>query len=857
KTIASLNHPHICTLHDVGQHGDSIYLVMEHLAGETLADRLLKGRLPLDQALGVATEIADALTAAHRQGIIHRDLKPGNVMLTKAGAKLLDFGLAKLKGHAAGPAAGQLTSLPTRTAPLTAEGTIVGTLQYMAPEQVEGKSADARTDLWALGAILYEMLTGKRAFEGSSAASLVAAILDHEPPPVASLQPLTPPALERLVRRCLAKSPDDRPDTAHDVADELRWIAQGSAPMLELPAVRPRRRVWLTRTVWALTLAGVAAAGVIVGQRFERPGSGRPRGEAARKVAHLDLMLPSDAPFWVDPRGLSTSFALSPDGSVMAYTCARDGATEICLRRLDRSEVSRVAGTEGGRHPVFSPDGQRVLFCVASGQTCCDAGAPLRQLLVLDGRVDTLSTTPADSGCMNSLAWPTDDMILLSGYGGIWQVLASGGPARRVVRTDAARGEISFAFPALLPGGRRMVAAAARLEQGRYVGELRVVTVETGEQHVLLRDATLPRYLATGHLLYAQGAADSLMVAPFDAARLVLGPPVPLSEPIRSLNGPAYSVALNGTLLYLPIDQDRVLTWVDRQQRSVPALPLRAPWQAVQLSPDGRRVAVEVAREQGRPSIEVVDLDRGSPTPVVPSGNGPLWTPDGTRITFGSPGYDSILWQPADGSGTAEVLHRAGFAVDDGSWSPDGRVLAFTGIGQSAERQIWVVSQEGGKWAPRRFLPVPGSSAPGGCAPRFSPDGRWIAYTSSQESGAYEVWVRAYPGGGQRTQVSVGGGHDAAWSPDARELFYRDGDRFYAVPVTLAPTFSAGRPRLLFTGPYLDRGVYSAPVYGVTRDGQRFLVVQVGDEERAPRRFHLVQNWFEELRAKVPAGGAK
>ena len=660
-----------------------------------------------------------------------------------------------------------------------------------------------------------------------------------------------------MVNKCLAKHPDNRWDTAHDLGDELRWIAQGSAPMLELPAVRPRRRVWLTRTVWALTLAGVAAAGVIVGQRFELPGSGRPRGEAARKVAHLDLMLPSDAPFWVDPRGLSTSFALSPDGSVMAYTCARDGATEICLRRLDRSEVSRVAGTEGGRHPVFSPDGQRVLFCVASGQTCCGGGAPLRKLSVLDGRVDTLGATPADSGCMNSLAWPTDDTILLSGYGGIWQVPASGAPARRVVRTDAARGEISFAFPALLPDGRRMVAAAARLEQGRYVGELRAVTLETGEQHVLLRDATLPRYLATGHLLYAQGAADSLMVAPFDAARLVLGPPVPLSEPIRSLNGPAYSVALNGTLLYLPIDQDRVLTWVDRQQRSVPALPLRAPWQAVQLSPDGRRVAVEVAREQGRPGIEVVDLDRGSPTPVVPAGNGPLWTPDGTRITFGSPGYDSILWQPADGSGTTEVLHRAGFAVDDGSWSPDGRVLAFTGIGQSAERQIWVVSQEGGKWTPQRFLPVPGSRAPGGCAPRFSPDGRWIAYTSSQESGAYQVWVRAYPGGGQRTQVSVGGGHDAAWSSDGRELFYRDGDRFYAVPLRLAPTFSAGRPRLLFTGPYLDRGVYSGSVYGVTRDGQRFLVVQVGDEERAPRRFHLVQNWFEELKAKVPAGGAK
>ena len=503
----------------------------------------------------------------------------------------------------------------------------------------------------------------------------------------------------------------------------------------------------------------------------------------------------------------------------MAYTCVRDGATQICLRRLDRSEVSPVAGTEGGRHPVFSPDGRRVLFCVASGQTCCGGGAPLRKLSVLDGRVDTIGTIPADGGCTNSLAWDTNDAILLSGYGGIWQVSASGGPVKRVVRTDAARGEVSFTFPTMLPDGRRLVVGAARLEQGRYIGELRVVAVDTGEQQVLLRDAALPRYLATGLLFYVQGAADSLMVAPFDAARLVLGPPVALSEPIRSLNGPAYSVALNGTLLYLPVEQDRVLTWVDRQQRSVPALPLKAPWQAVRLSPDGRRVAVEVAREQGRAGIDVVDLNRGGSSPVVPAGNGPLWTPDGTRITFGSPVYDSILWQPADGSGTPEVLHRAGFASDDGSWSPDGRALAFTGIGESAERQIWVLSQDGDDWTPRRFLPVPGSNAPGGCAPRFSPDGHWIAYTSSQESGAYEVWVRAYPGGGQRTQVSVGGGHDAVWSPDGRELFYRDGDRFYAVPVRLGQTFSAERPRLLFTGPYLDGGVYARA--GLRRDTRR------------------------------------
>src|SRR5512139_1560466 len=247
KTIAGLNHPHICTLHDVGETDGTTYLVMEHLAGETLAQRLEKGQLPLERALTVATEIADALSAAHRQGVIHRDLKPGNVMLTKTGAKLLDFGLAKLKAHGEQPAAASLASAPTRTAPLTSEGTIVGTLHYMAPEQVEGKAADARTDLWALGAILYEMLTGKRAFEGTSAASLIGAILEREPAPVSTLQPLTPPAVDRLVRQCLAKAPDDRPDTAHDVANELRWMREPSG-VGALAGVQPRRRRGLRTT---------------------------------------------------------------------------------------------------------------------------------------------------------------------------------------------------------------------------------------------------------------------------------------------------------------------------------------------------------------------------------------------------------------------------------------------------------------------------------------------------------------------------------------------------------------------------------------------------------------------------------
>ena len=362
KTIAGLAHPHICTLHDVGDHDGSLYLVMEHLVGDTLADRLQKGPLPLEQALTVATEIADALAAAHRQGVIHRDLKPGNVMLTKGGAKLLDFGLAKLAGHGAEPAAAQLASAPTRSLPMTAEGTIVGTLPYMAPEQIEGKPADARTDLWALGAILYEMLTGKRAFEGASAASLIAAILDHEPEPIATLRRLTPPGVDRLVRRCLAKDPDARWQSASDLADDLKWLTSGAGPTSGVgagPGVQPRRRRALRAALVAaggllLFIAGLAVMWLL-----------RPVPPAALP-AQLSLEVSPaetlDAGGSDNPGGSRTALCWTPDGRALVFVGRRARTPQLYVRRLDAAESRPLKGTEGGQLPAVSPDGQSVAF---------------------------------------------------------------------------------------------------------------------------------------------------------------------------------------------------------------------------------------------------------------------------------------------------------------------------------------------------------------------------------------------------------------------------------------------------------------------------------------------------------------
>jgi Tol biopolymer transport system component len=810
KTVAGLNHSHICTLYDVGEHEGSTFLVMEHLTGETLAQRLEKGPLPLEQALTTATEIADALAAAHRQGVIHRDLKPGNVMLTKAGAKLLDFGLAKLKGHGEQPAAAHLASAPTQSTPLTGEGMIVGTLQYMAPEQLEGKPADARTDLWALGAILYEMVTGKRAFEGTSAASLIANIINAEPPALATLQPLTPPGVDRLVRRCLAKDPDARWQTACDLADELRWIVQSSTSQLAALAEPGRRSVWRDRTLWGVALAGAAVVGALIGGWSGVPGWGPPRGTAARTVVHLAVELPPDAPLWIDPQSAAPSFALSPDGSVIAYTCVRGDGTQICLRRLDRSEVSPIAGSEGGRYPVFSPDGQSVVFCVASGPGgICD---PLKKLSVMDARVETLGRLPDGFFSLSTLEWAPSGVILLSGPLGIWQMSASGGPATPVVRADPTRQEVIFALPALLPDGQRLIVSVARLDRAHVTTEVQVVTVATGERRVLLQHASMARYLPTGHLLYLQGDPGTLVVAAFDPVRLVLGTPVPLWGTVRFLGSwPALVFSRTGLLLHLPAAPDRVLTWVDREQGSVAALPLKGPWGAVRLSSDSRRVAVEVARDRTHSGIAVVDLDRRVVTEVVREGQSPLWTRDGRRIAFASLDDDNLLWQSSDGSGTPEVLQHQTDLVsgiqNDGSWSPDGRVLAFSML-SSDGGEIWTASKQDAKWEGRRILPLPDSASPNAIsplAPRFSPDGRWLAYTSMLESAAVvNVWVRAYPGGDQRTRVSGDGGHDAVWSADGRELFYRNGDRFYAVPVRLTPAFSVGSPRLMFTGPYLD-----------------------------------------------------
>jgi Tol biopolymer transport system component len=856
KTIAGLNHPHICTLYDVGEHEGSTFLVMEHLTGETLAQRLEKGPLPPEQALTVTTEIADALAAAHRQGVIHRDLKPGNVMLTKAGTKLLDFGLAKLTGHGEQPVAAHLASAPTQSTPLTGEGMIVGTLQYMAPEQVEGKPADARTDLWALGAILYEMVTGKRAFEGTSAASLIGAILEREPASLTTLQPLTPPGVDRLVRRCLAKSPDDRWDSAHDVADELRWVRETSG-VVAPTGVHPQRRRGL-RT--ALVVAGgllliLAGAGLMW---LLRPPAPRP------SLARLSLdVRPAEAlnaggaipPFIPTPGGSRTALTWTPDGQALVYVGRRGGVQQLYVRRLDAAEARPLAGTEGAQVPAVSPDGQWVAFW---------AQKAIRKVSLDGGPVMDLAAGLAEPPW--GLVWDARGRVFFGRDDGrIWEVPPEGVPKAVTSVGDA---EAAHVLPWVLPGERVLLYTVRKRVWSWGDDEIVAHTLATGKRTVVLRDAADARYVSTGHLVFLRRGV--LFAAPFDAERSeVRGTPVAVLDAVAQALTAGYegdttgagqfAVAVTGTLAWLPGPvapyPDRALVTVDRRGQVSPLpAPVRSYGPDLRLSPDGRRLAVTIKTLAER-GLWLYDLGRGILTPLAGSGeaNFPVWAPDGQRLVFGwlKDGRRSLAVQSADGTAPPQVLVARG--PFPSSFTRDGRQLAAVRAGD-----IVMVTVEHGKASVQPLSQTPHTEQP-----TFSPDGRWLAY-GSDVSGRNEVYVRPYPGPGPAEQVSLEGGRDPAWHPNGRELFYvgpLDGAgkrRIMAVEFAPGSPPRIGTPRRLFEFDPRDLNFGCTPLrcYDVAPDGQRFYVTQTRPAPPPPVVTHinLIQNWLEGLKAKVPTG---
>jgi len=806
RAISNLNHPNICALYDVGQEGGQAYLVMEYLEGETLAARLERGPLPIEELLRFSIQIADALDVAHARGFIHRDLKPGNVMLTRSGAKLLDFGLAKsLATDAPAP---MLTVAPTATSPLTAEGTIVGTFQYMAPEQIEGAALDTRTDIFSFGLLLYEMATARRAFEGKTRASLIASVLKETPRSIAEIAPMIPPALERLVRICLAKEPADRWQTIHDVALQLRFIAEaGSQAGVPVP-VATRRRIG--QRLWQTMAIGLLLVSAALGALLWRSAPGAPLAIRAFVAP------PEKAAFQFVGTGFGTP-AVSPDGTRLVFVARRDdGTTMIYVRALDSIKALPLSGTEGATCPFWSPDSRTIGF-FASGK--------LRKIDATGGPPLSLADAPAGRGG----AWGAEGVIVFSPdqAGPLVRVSAAGGPVTPVTQLDESRSESTHRWPQFLPDGRRFLYFARIVQRDEHNG-IRVGSLDGKEKRLLVNTESNALY-AGGHLLYSR--ETTLMAQPFDLAKLEFGgDPFPVAEGVQvdfSFSQMTFSASENGVLVYQTGESSAGsrLSWFDRLGKPAGVLGDLASYIALGLSPDGRHVAVSLVDPRvGASDIWIYEVARGLRTRFTfdPGLDQlPIWTADGKQVIFSSlrKGRNRLnLYRKAfAGSGEDELLLESDRDKFAAQCSPDGRSLLFHTRGDPVTRtDIWV-------------MPLSGDGEPtailrtefGEQFPALSPDGRFMAY-ESDESGRLEIYVSPFPIPSRKWQVSTAGGEKPHWRNDGKEIVYLAPDnKLMAVETTPSGTdFRVGATATLFAIQPQRPG----NVFNMSPDARRFLV---------------------------------
>jgi len=849
RAISQIDHPHICTLYDVGEHDGTAFLVMQFIEGDTLAARLSTGSLPLSHTLRYASEIAGALDRAHRSGIVHRDLKPANIMLTRSGAKLLDFGLAKSAAPIAGVTG--LSMLPTTPPGLTGRGTILGTLQYMAPEQLEGREADARTDIFAFGAVLYEMVTGRKAFEGRSPASLIGAILKDVPPPIAVNQPLAPAALDRVVKTCLAKDPDERWQSAGDLQRELRWIAEGSADS-PAPGTRARSRsVSRARLAW---IVGSIMLAAVVGAITFALARTHPQPPAAIR---FEILPPPGTNFGIGPA--NPHHAISPDGRRVAFTLIESsGRGAIALRDLSALDARILPGTDGIRLgngtettpgnglPFWSPDNRYIGFF---------ANGALKKIAVSGGPVQTLCSTVGGEGG----TWNEEGTIVFapSGSSGLFRVSAAGGTPTPVTILDELKKERSHRHPWFLPDGRHFLYVAIP-STTLYVGSL-----DSRQRQELFTVESKAIY-AEGHLLFTRNGF--LLAQPFDAAVLrVTGEAFPIAEDVgvnRESARAALSASSNGVVTYRRLGTTiSQLMWVDRAGKAGEVVGERATLRGMHLSPDGTHVAVVLTDPATNArDLWTYDVAGGRKTRLTSDAADEataVWSPDSSRVIFNARRSDRLfdLYQtPANGTGQANaVLVSDGNSKFPTSWSSDGRFLLFdtTDPTNTQKGDLWVLPLNGER-KPIQITATGFSELNG----RFSPDNRWIAYQSN-ESGRDEVSVMAFvePGrssdsvgnASRRWPVSVGGGRQPHWSPDGKELFYIGSDGYLvSVPVTShGSSLEFGTPQPLFdlaSRPGVGAG---AGGYDVSPDGRRFLINRSNDT--TPTAITVVLNWTADI----------
>jgi len=831
RTISSLNHPHICTLHDVGRApgapgeagsggaGEIEYLVMELVDGETLAARIARGPMPLPEILKLGTQIADALDRAHRAGVIHRDFKPGNVMVTKAGAKLMDFGLARaaVQGSAPGSSStgvtiAQLTASPTMASPLTQQGSLIGTFLYMAPEQLEGKEADARSDLWAFGCVLYEMATGRRAFNGKSQASLIGAIMSSEPPPISASSSMSSPALDALVRACLAKDPDERIQTAHDVKLQLSWIAQsGEHSGPTGPIALPKRRRSLEPVAWS-----VAALGVLAAVLFAVRGGGT--GASGRQQIAFTIPIPSSLTPLYQPR-------ISPDGTLLAFV-AQDSLNRamIWLRPLNSLTANPIPGTENTRPPWWSPD-SRFLAFVADGK--------LKKVAVSGGPAQVICDAPTGSDG----TWSKDGVILFDGAGAdpIYRVNAAGGTKAVAIPGDSVN---QVGWPAFLPDGKHFFYSGVG---GTGESKTMVGTLGSPKGKELPIAGSRVEYSRGGYLLLARDR--TLVAQKFDPGALALsGEPFPIAEnlPVGGNGIANFTVSDNGILIYRSATAiSNRLVWLSRTGQELSEVAPAADFRAPALSPDGTKIAIRRADPDSRNlDVWVMDSVRGTTTRFTfdPGDDGnPLWSPDGSKIawTASRNGANGVWIKAANGVGEEERVAITGPNSAALCWSRDGSTIFYQSF-DGGMSNIMAVDLQGDR-KPRTVITTKFIAG----RAQLSPDGHWLAY-QSDESGRPEVYVVSYPGGAGKWQISTSGGIEPCWGRDGKELFFLSSDgRLMTVPTPLSASFNPGTPQGLFrvqTEQSPRRNVFCPSL-----DGKKFLFLVPAGQNETPMT--ALVNW--------------
>jgi serine/threonine protein kinase len=784
RAISRLNHPNICALYDIGTEAGTDYLVLEYLQGDTLARRIAAGPLPIAEALPIAMQVCDALDRAHRAGFVHRDLKPANVMLTRDGAKLLDFGLAK-----------QAAPIQTREtiagSSLSERGTIAGTLHYMAPEQVEGREADARTDIFAFGVVLHEMLTGTRAFDGGSPASVISAILRDAPPRLHTLMPAVPPALDRVVRRCLDKDPDERWQSARDLLFELRDLKDGDEQRTPTQSVAPGRRV-LVASLAAATAIAIAASAAALWLWTRQP------VDRARQPFHLDVVLPDGYASRMDTPDL----ALSHDGRFIAIALSDpEGTASIFLRSMDDSTLQRLPGTESGVQPFWSPDDRRIGF-FANGwlQVAPVAGGVVQ-------RIAQVSPEPRGG------AWTDDDAILYSPQAGqgIMRVPASGRPA--TAATTTATG--SHRYPVALPGGRFLYFSTSNEERGIFLGS------NDGTTPRKILDADARGAYSDGRLLFVR--AGALLSQRFDSVTgSTSGEPELVAEAI-DFGGPpgaaGFAVSPAGLVVYssgnrIPV---RNVVWRDRRGAAGASRIPPQRYSGLALSLDDRQLALTSHERLQTAELWLMDVERGVNSRLSAQQRYdwfPVWAPDGR-----------LFFRASDTTFAATLIERQPGGDERAVKAPlfptstrDGRTFIGHETAGGTGWDVWTLTDE-------RIAPLI-STSHNEVFGVVSPDGRWIAWMSD-ESGPFDVYVATYPGLREKQRIGSRGGAQPSWRADGRELYFLAEGSLMAVPVGNGDHLRLGTPAVLFpVGPMRENGPPYARLYAPTSDGQRFVLLE-------------------------------